>query len=257
MNLYSVKRFYIYRLDVLQIISRFRVINGSYLRLVFMIINRRVTSDFVVQTIDGHFRISKGGGYDQVYTLNPFLEFQLSKYLEQSKADVFIDIGSFMGVHAIAWSRLNPESHVYAIEPAPLNYEKLLLNVELNKTKNISCLNFAAGSSLSTANFPKLISSKLSLLENKGDSKIPVKRIDDSIEINVFKDKDVLIKIDVEGSELGVIHGLSRILKSGKSIGIVVEILDKNSFEDIAELLGEYEITYVRKVSGTNYIFER
>ena len=179
MNLYPIQRFWIYRRDVFQICRKFKVIHGSHLKLISTIVNKRVKTDFVVQTIDGRFKISKGFGFDQLYTLNPFVEFQLSKFLASSKADLFIDVGSFMGVHAIAWSRLNPQSFVYAIEPAPLNYLKLLENIELNEIRNVYCLNFAAGSIDSIVKFPNVVSSKLNTLENIGESEIQIKRIDD------------------------------------------------------------------------------
>jgi hypothetical protein len=53
-----------------------------------------------------------------------------------------------------------------------------------------------------------------------------------------------------------VLIGMRRILESCESIRIVVEILNNAYFSDIAEFLGKYKIMYVRKVSGTNFIFE-
>jgi len=256
MNLYPIQRFFIYRGDIAQACKKFKILDGSYLKLVYTMLSKRVTSDFVLQTIDGRFKITKGLGFDQLYTINPFVEFQLSKYLAQSKADVFIDVGSFMGVHAIAWSRLNPHSVVYAIEPAPLNYLKLLENVELNEIRNISCMNFAAGSIDSIVKFPNVVSSKLNSLENIG-SEIYVKRIDDLIQTEVYEGKDVLIKVDVEGFEFGVLEGLREVFEKSGSVRLVVEVLNKCYFLKVTELLGSMKISYIRNVSGTNFIFER
>jgi hypothetical protein len=173
-NLYLIQRFWIYRKDIVQIFEKFRVIDGSYLGFFLALLIKKVKSDFVIQTIDGCFKISKGDGYDQIYTLNPFVEFQLNKYLSESKADLFIDVGSFMGAHTISYARLHPNSKIYAIEAAPLNYQKLLANVQLNGCKNVTCLNFAASSLSSIVKFPNLVSSKLSSRENYEGTDIQV-----------------------------------------------------------------------------------
>ena len=60
------------------------------------------------------------------------------------KEGVFIDIGANGGMHTIpAALSVGQNGEVIAIEPEPKNFSILKENVELNKLKNVTCINTA------------------------------------------------------------------------------------------------------------------
>jgi len=133
------------------------------------------------------------------------------------KGDVFIDVGAHIGYFSLlAASKVGNEGHVFAFEPAPANFHLLLKNIALNKCENITAIRRAI---LEKNKKTNLYFSDT----NTGDH-----RVFDSgekrkfIEINAIsldgffdkRDKKInFIKIDVQGSEMNALKGMTGILK--------------------------------------------
>lgn len=134
--------------------------------------------------------------------------------------DVFYDIGTNVGFFmAIAARKVGGEGHVYAFEPLPANAKTIRHNIELNEFKNITLLekavaeetgtgdllvaDYSGGSALSTANLPPP--------DMTGTLSVDIVAIDDLIEAGSILPPS-LIKVDVEGAELGVFKGMTKTL---------------------------------------------
>jgi len=159
------------------------------------------------------------------------LEPLLTSLLGHSPNGVALDIGANIGNHSIFLVKFFKD--VYAYEPNPTTFMMLELNCQLVKrsmnTVRIHCRNYGLGDTegyaemeLNTENIgnARLIPSiyKKITREFQSSPTVHVKKLDDIVEL---VDKDIrLIKIDVEGHELNVLRGASRILTRKKPIVI-------------------------------------
>jgi len=70
----------------------------------------------------------------------------LTKQFKYKDDDVFIDIGSHIGVWSILMAIHNPTFQVYSYEPIPENYELIKMNIQINKLNNIVPFDFSVSS---------------------------------------------------------------------------------------------------------------
>jgi FkbM family methyltransferase len=130
--------------------------------------------------------------------------------------DIFYDIGTNVGFFmAIAARKVGSEGHVYAFEPLPNNAKAIQHNIEINGFKNTTLFekavaertgtgellvaDYSGGSALSTANLPPP--------DMTGTMSVGIVAIDDLVEAGSILPPS-LVKVDVEGAELGVFKGM-------------------------------------------------
>ncbi len=135
----------------------------------------------------------------------------------------FIDAGANVGYFTVLYSGLAKE--VYAFEPAPAVFERLSRNVALNGLGNVRALQLALSKE----------KGKLTLFESKispgHDSTVKRFEHDRSILVDAVgldevvgpSARDVVMKVDVEGSEMDVLLGASALISSGRVSAIVLE----------------------------------
>ena len=159
-------------------------------------------------------------------------------------------IGSHIGAHLIPLSK--KVKHIDAIEANPDTFEILLLNIFLNKCKNVHSYNFAAGNKTGEIEFLKSI-------VNSGGSKvipkfkkfayyydspekinIEVKKLD-----NAFEPIYDLVTMDIEGSEYFALQGMDKILN--KCNTLILEFspdhlknVSNTSITDFVNLISKY-----------------
>ncbi len=145
------------------------------------------------------------------------------------KADVFIDVGANIGFYSCM--ALQNKKHVIAIEPQPKNlkclYRTIAINdwadsqleiypVGLSDSVGIKTLYGASGPSASfIANWAKY--------NDKYAQTIPMTMLDILVGER-FTDKEVFVKIDVEGFEYSVLCGGKATLSRGSRVRWLVEI---------------------------------
>jgi FkbM family methyltransferase len=145
--------------------------------------------------------------------------------------DTCIDVGAHIGFHSLVASRqVSRTGKVLALDPQPYNCDRILRNAQLNGFANLSVLIAAAGPAdkmIELRQQPPSDRARLTLV-GKGinDSAqaffVPMQKLDTVIryhDLNGIR----LMKIDVEGFELEVLHGAEA---SADAIeNIVLEIL--------------------------------
>ena len=165
-------------------------------------------------------QLAEGGGWE------PGTNSVVGRLLQPG--DVYVDIGAHVGTLLLSGVRqVGPTGKAYAFEPTPRLYDLLCANVALNGMASYcECSNVAVGRSegLAQLHVP-IIYGHASLYElpDEGRSQeheVRVRRLDDLIPVDV---RPTLIKIDVEGAELDVIAGMSRILASETPPLLIVE----------------------------------
>lgn len=138
---------------------------------------------------------------------------------------VFVDVGANLGHFTLRAARhVGPDGHVHAIEPSPRNLDLLRANLAANRLANVTVHAVAAtaresrvtlhqtAQSMFDGLHPHPYAATIAQVEVSGrplDALIPG-RVD-------------LVKIDVEGAELGVLDGMARLLAEQPGMRLVVE----------------------------------
>lgn len=157
-----------------------------------------------------------------------------------SPGDVFYDIGTNVGFFTvIAARKVGCSGHIYSFEPLPENVKAIRHNIKINGFENATVFpkavaektgtgellvaDYSGGSALSTANVPPP--------DMTGTMEVEIVAIDDLVEAGTIQPPS-LVKIDVEGAELGVFKGMVKTLEKHRP-KVIYEIDDGDR--------GEYE----------------
>jgi FkbM family methyltransferase len=154
-----------------------------------------------------------------------------------NKGDIFIDIGTNIGLFSLIASKIvGEEGKVICFEPSPHTYNRLVENVKLNNFKNIDHRNI--GLSNIEGNLVFYISENghdaWNSFAPSQDGKleksivVPVATLDAEIE-KMNKDSIKLIKIDVEGWEKFVLYGGEGLFVNYSPI-VMVEFTEENTY---------------------------
>ena len=143
---------------------------------------------------------------------------------EIKKGMTCLDIGSNIGYYALLESKIvETNGRVIAIEPSPQNFQYLKKNLEIQNIKNVDAYNFAASDKNGEVNFLVYKESNGSFTIPDGEEtdipgeiiKVPAKTIDTFLEEISLKHID-FVRMDVEGYESHIIHGMRNIIKNSK-----------------------------------------
>lgn len=145
---------------------------------------------------------------------------QKFKNLDRIRNQSIIDVGAFIGDSAMILSRYT-ENLVYSFEASPVNYEKLLKTIALNKkTDKVIPICNGLGSRVE----------KVFIQEDGGSSKVCKNHnVSTSETQTITLDEYVqkhnicvgLIKVDIEGFEMEFLKGALQTIKSQKPLMII------------------------------------
>jgi FkbM family methyltransferase len=180
----------------------------------------------------------------------------LQRLLSQGHSSgVVLDVGANEGEYAALVDAIAPHLQIYAFEPHPQTFARLCNNV---RGKKISCHNVAVGSEAGhTALFDYTTDGTTHASLHRGvieeiHGKASVTLQVDSIRLDEFLRRQqisdvLLLKIDTEGAELGVLKGLSEFLKNPEnSVHFIqfefnnMNVISRTFFRDYRELLPSY-----------------
>jgi len=138
-----------------------------------------------------------------------------------------LDVGAHVGYFTLLLSTLvGPEGRVYALEPNPLNLAKLRAMLAVNGLTNVAVFPVAATDRTGEGEFVTERTGQMGHLAlgscpREAQSLVVVQtaRIDDLAREHKIGRID-LIKIDVEGAERQVLHGMAELLAASKPIVI-------------------------------------
>ena len=150
--------------------------------------------------------------------------------------DTFFDIGANIGVLSLEASRfVGPKGSVHAFEPATDTFNMLTKNIELNTCENIIAQNVALGASCATVTLYKPNRSQASLIQHdksyKKDQTVHVLTVDQYVTDHNISHVNMM-KIDVEGWELEVMHGAAKLLQSKVPPILIVECVRNRQQHD-------------------------
>ena len=178
----------------------------------------------------------------------------IDSYFSTLKGGVVLDVGANIGNYSKNIFKISPDIQIYAFEPHPITYKKLVGSVA---SKNFHTFNLAVGSrnselqlydyedqdgSSHASTYKEVIEGIHKCRAVKHD--IKVIRIDDFLEEHSINSVD-LLKIDTEGNELDVLKGLGSWISQGKIRAIQFEfnemnIISRSFFKDFWDILPNY-----------------
>jgi len=173
-------------------------------------------------------KIDKGVSY-----IDPYQEQK--RLLNNESVEVIFEVGAADGRDCDVYTALFPNSKVYAFEPLPDSFAKVVKRAEVNKS--IIPFNLALSSKSGEATFFKTdLDDASSLLESRitnstfdiyqkvvGSIQVQTDTIDNICAANKVEKIDIL-KMDAQGAELEILKGAINMIKAGKIKMIYTEI---------------------------------
>jgi FkbM family methyltransferase len=144
-----------------------------------------------------------------------------------------LDIGAFHGLYSvIAAKRVAPAGQVRAFEPSLRDQRRLRLHIGMNRLSNVVIEPYAVSAATGTAEFyvvTRGFTTMNSLRPPATDDPVdrtvaPTISLDDYCKNREIRSVD-LIKVDVEGAELGLFSGARAVLRDVRPL-ILCEVLD-------------------------------
>jgi FkbM family methyltransferase len=172
------------------------------------------------------------------------------------EGDIVVDVGSCLGRYTLSSSkRVGKKGKVIAIDGDPSNIEMLNRNLQLNKTSNVTVLNYVVDSTKKQVNYQQFLKRDLFENEKKFDKiKINCDTLDNLLIKECRIDEVNWIKIDVEGAELEVLKSSHNILTNSTRLKIQVEIHGVNKlYKPIVELLHSYNFKIIFEKDEDSY----
>lgn len=176
------------------------------------------------------------------------------------KDAVIVDIGAFIGNHALYWAINNNAKKVYAYEPLLENYKILRRNIKINKLKKVVIpQNIALGDKEGLAvvsNYSTLdmaaTTFKNEQLSSKNGNYCKFSMLDSQ---TIEETKIDLLKIDTNGSEFRVLQGGLNFIKKYKPSIIYIDTLEQFSLDECTRTLQNLNYEILHKLPGLRLIF--
>jgi FkbM family methyltransferase len=181
---------------------------------------------------------------------------------------VIFDVGAHKGESIKFFKNIFKSARIFSFEPSPVNFEELKLVASVYQT---NAVNVAIGESVGEVKFYQQSLSHLGgLLPINEKSKDSLGYAEKAQNVEVLVDCITLnealnrlniisidiLKIDVQGFEVGVLKGGSEALSKTKMVMIEVSLYDfygesKNTWFDVNKILGEagFELFDIAKIS--------
>lgn len=170
----------------------------------------------------------------QLRTLESSLltERELLNALQQclKPGDVFLDVGSNLGVFAVFGSKaVGPRGGVIAFEPCAGTFDQLRKTAALNQLHNLRCLQLALSDTSSTKKLVVNDADPFGLMAHLADAavssgeEVRTIRYDSLVQDDGFPIPRV-VKMDVEGHEYAALQGMERTLSNPECTALLCEI---------------------------------
>lgn len=191
--------------------------------------------------------------------IQPYEKNRLN-WLRAYNIHTIFDIGANQGDFALEISRTLPKAEIYAFEPLPDLYARLM--AKKNRIKNMTAFNFALGEFNGKTHMKRSEFSQSSSLLEMGhlhreafpftaktwDEEIIIKRLDDVMVEECTLKKNCLVKLDVQGYEGHVIRGGAGVFKFAEVVFCEVNFqelyIGQVSFDELSALFKEFGLIF-------------
>ncbi len=169
-----------------------------------------------------YLELNPGKDFHQMHLfMAHFYEKNMTESLlkDLKTADIFFDIGSYIGYYCLMVRLAFADIKIYAFEPQLKAFQLLQKNMERN-SQNFNVYNCALGDInedklLNINRFPE--QSSLLMSDALTDEKyvVRIKKLDNLLN---FKAQKIVVKIDTEGYEFEVMKGMSEIIEKNECV---------------------------------------
>ncbi len=165
----------------------------------------------------------------------------INKFIQDLKEiDYFIDIGANIGWYSLCAAK-SSKCHVFSIEPNPNTFITLLTNIKINNLSHrVTVINAAICSNNHNVTITNLNSADQNFVEfnnSNGIKVIPLKL--DEVVSKIPKNKNIALKIDVEGLEENVIFSGEKSISEIKEIKLIYCEITTSKIPIINKFLNE------------------
>jgi FkbM family methyltransferase len=145
---------------------------------------------------------------------------------------VFMDIGAYQGIFSIVAANKLKNGRIFAFEPSPREYRKLRAHLWMNGLSEVKAENLALGESNGEVDFFQVVTgddTRNGLRPPQSDDRVKqisvrMTSLDEYISTRKIDRVDIM-KLDVEGGELGVLRGAENVLCKMRPL-VICEVLD-------------------------------
>lgn len=196
------------------------------------------SSDLLLEFRHAKLHLGVGAGeltsYIELFVQDDYRLYEIDI---QQKGCVLLDIGANIGIFSLAAARLFPDTRIYAFEPNPEAYSRLVRNLGLNNTANVHPVNRAVYSQCGVVGFSDGSSTSMGSVIDSGTLSVEAVTLDSLCSQKAI-DHIGLIKIDVEGAEVEVLRGARETL--GITDWLVAECHSAGLATSVETLLSAY-----------------
>ena len=171
--------------------------------------------------------------------------------------DIYIDVGANIGLFTlIAAQRVGKEGHVYAFEPTPTSYERLMANVRLNRFSNVTAYQIALSDTSGQVEMAVSLDGydgRNSIATPTGGEQFSTELVrtttlDQFVQEQNLTGNLTMVKIDVEGWETHVLAGGKKSLSASEAPVLQVEFA-----EEARESAGSSSMELYRSLTRLGY----
>lgn len=180
----------------------------------------------------------------------------LASYLTKKNNPVIFDIGANTGKYCKLLLKHNQGSIIYAFEPHPITFQKLVSNLQNSSVHTINAATGASDGELTLFDYASHDGSEHASLHREviedirgaqpSAHQVRVTSLDTFARDRHINQID-LLKIDTEGHELATLQGATSLLKQHKIHAIQFEfnemnVASRSFFKDFWDLLSDYDL---------------
>lgn len=194
-----------------------------------------------------HLNFNAGTNFNYFFMRELEIEKEAVNNLKQliKKDFLIFDIGAYIGFYTIIFSSLCTEGKVFAFEPGSDNLKCLEKNVKTNKMNNVSIVNKALSNKIGeSVFFEDIVTGRSSSMKadawHPNATKLKEQKINTTTldECSIHFGIPNLIKCDVEGFEVEVLEGATKVLEQRPII--FLEVATQNR-KPVMAILNRYD----------------
>ena len=228
----------------LSALNKIKLVIFIVFSLCYRFTKKRALAKMNLQVFGTSYEVTPGHGeLDIIYHTNILNEYMQFPEFTPPEDALCIDVGANIGSTSLAWARTARAGKIFAFEPHPDTYRRLLRNTALNKaTQIIFPLPIAIG--VRDGNGRLFISNEGTMAMRPGIYKwqgteisSPLMTLDTFVKMERITSIDIL-KIDIEGFELEALLGASETLEITQRI--VLEYHSAELREQCRRLLSDH-----------------
>lgn len=154
----------------------------------------------------------KGSGVN-TYWIGNYEKETMRRFMDAvTPGSIVYDIGANVGIYTLAAKRAGAHK-VYSFEPLPRNYAYLRTNIAINNLDHCEAWDWAISDSQGMKLFSTRHNNSMTRLSDNGDISVRSTSLDHFV-FEMQSDPPNLMKIDVEGAEVAVLHGSRKVLET-------------------------------------------